>query len=98
MKSMPVIVGRIASVKTARVTQVRFINAVAITISQQLSNKPNCAYAKVKHTDGFKLKDDQHSESYKVGKFLPEFPHNAPHSGLSDRVFEPTKATLSPQW
>ena len=98
MKSVPVIVRRVAAVQAARVTQVRLINAVAMTISKHLNHKPNCAYAKVKHAEGFKLEDDKHSEAHKVDKFLPEFPHNAPHWGLSDRMSEPTKATLSPQW
>lgn len=90
------------AVKIARIQKVfvdrRFEVPFGIIVPQHLNHKPNCTDAKVKHADGFKLEDDKHSEAHKIGKFLPEFPHNAPHWGLSDRMFEPTKATLSPQW
>lgn len=103
MKSVPVIVGRIASVKAARVRHVRNTNTVAVVSSQQSDNEPGQSETGIEHANHLEVKtsfvrETQHEETHKIGKFLPEFPHNAPHWDLSDRMAEPTKATRSPQW
>ena len=98
MKSMPVIVGRIASVKAARVTHVRLDAWTTIIFAHKSNHEPSCSNQTICQKQPLEGTKRQHDEAHKIGKFLPEFPHNAPHWGLSDRMSEPTKATLSPQW
>lgn len=96
-----------AAVKIAGIKKVgidpRFCFPFRIIISQQSDNEPGQSETGIKHANHLQVKtsfvrETQHEETHKIGKFLPEFPHNAPHWDLSDRMAEPTKATRSPQW
>lgn len=71
---------------------------LGIIVPQQPNNKPNCSNQTICQEQPLKVTKCQHDEAHKIGKFLPEFPHNAPHWDLSHRMAEPTKATRSPQW
>lgn len=97
MKSVPVIVGRIASVKAARVTQVRLNASATIIVPQKPNHKPNGSNQTIRHKQPSERRKRQRNEAYNVDQFLPEFPHRAPHHTLVHRQVEPIKPPWRPQ-